>query len=469
MTRIKKTAPAKKVTAKKVSKAKEQPVEVSAPEESLDSLQSFHELFPEINDEQRTILEFEGMEEPDGLIEIIPGLTVEEMKPAFALIDAPYRIWQLNSSGHRYYYRYDDQGNPEFFPSVTTVLSQTLPKSKYLIEWIVSKGMDEAERYKEERADYGTFMHAEYQKLIIYRKYDFDDLKKCLKKYMVQKSLPDDFIYHADELKKDILALAQFIIDYDVRPLAVEIALVHPFHKYAGMIDLPCDMLDRPGGKERINAIVDFKSGRKGFYEEAEIQLHMYKEMWNVNFPQLEITRVFNFSPKDWRKRPSYNFKDQTDSANAKKIPGLLHIAGVEDGKKDNVFTSISGTINLDEGRKLTENVVSLTLAEIVKSKPIKEEKPKTNKIIVNNEVKGETFKYDNQADKTPEPVVEPKGKTKIIKRKSVEVAPEVEEIKTPTKRPNTRAKKESPAKALKMDNPEKEKGIDLLRDDLEM
>lgn len=466
MTRIKKQVQTKKVTAKRVTHVKKyEPV--TAPEEALDSLETFHSLFPEINEEQRTILEFEGMEEPDGLIEIVPGLTVEEMKPAFALIEAPYRIWQLNSSGHRYYYRYDEQGNPEFFASVTTVLSQTLPKSKYLIEWIVSKGIDEAERYKEERADYGTFMHAEFQPLVIYRCYNFDELKGKLKKYMVQKSLPDDFIYHADELKKDILAFAQFIIDYDVRPLAVEIALVHPFHKYAGMIDLPCSMLDRIGGKERINAIVDFKSGRKGFYEEAEIQLHMYKDMWNANFPQHEISRVFNFSPKDWRKRPSYNFKDQTDSENAKKITGLLHIAGVEDGKKDNVFTSISGTINLDEGRKLTENVVSLTLAELVKSKPIKEDKPKP----IKNEVEGLTvkheFKPEHLQEITPEPIVEQNGKTKIVKRKAVEVVSETKETKTHVKRPNTRTKKESPAKAIKIAKPEN--GIDLLKGDLEI
>jgi hypothetical protein len=468
MTRIKKPAPAKKVMAKKVKEVKPA-VDAPAPEEALDSLETFHSLFPEISEEQRTILEFDGLEEPDGLIEIVPGLTVEEMKPAFALIEAPYRIWQLNSSGHRYYYRYDEQGNPEFFPSVTTVLSQTLPKSKYLIEWIVSKGMDEAERYKEERADYGTFMHAEYQKLIIYRTYDFDDLKKSLKKYMIQRTLPDDFIYYADELKKDVLAFAQFIIDFDVRPLAVEIALVHPEHKYAGMIDLPCTMLSRIGGKDRINAIIDFKSGRKGFYEEAEIQLHMYRDMWNVNFPQHEITQVFNFSPKDWRKRPSYNLKDQTNSVNALKIPGLLHIAAIEDGKKDNTFTAISGTINLDEGNKLTDNVVSLTLSELVKSKPIKPEKPKTNKIIVNNEVKGETYDYDNQSKKVTERVVEVKGKTKIVKRKPVETTAHSEEVKTPEKRPNTRTKKESPAKAVKMSKTESEPGINLLSDDLEI
>lgn len=312
--------------------------------------------------------------------EIVPGMTVEEMQCMFfdktALIEPPYKVFQLNSKGHRYYYRFDENGQPEFFPSVTTILSQTLPKSPFLIEWIASKGMDEAERYKAERAAYGTFMHAQFEELIINRVYNLDDLKEKLKTYIEVNRLPDNFIYYADDLKKDVLAFAQFVKDYDVRPLAVEIALVHPYYKYAGMIDLPCTMLRKPGGTERINAIVDFKSGRKDFYEEAEIQLHLYKMMWNVTFEEHPITNVFNFSPKDWRKKPSYNLKDQTDSPNAAKIPALLEIAAIEDDKRDNIFTAVSGSISLDEPQDFTDNVISLTLAELIKTKAPVEETP---------------------------------------------------------------------------------------------
>jgi hypothetical protein len=363
------------------------------------------DMFPEINEEQQTIIPpFVDVqpEQPTGVFEIIPGMTVEEMTAMFfdekTLIEPPYKVWQLNSKGHRYYYRYDDAGNPEFFPSVTTILSQTLPKAPHLINWIANKGIEEAERYKGERAAYGTFMHAAFEELLINRAYDLDGLKGKLKEYIEVYRLPDDFIYYADDLKKDVLAFAQFVLDYDVRPLAVEIALVHPYYKYAGMIDCPCTMRAKIGSDDRINAIVDFKSRRKGFYEESEIQLGMYRDMWNVNFEQFPVTRIFNFSPKDWRKKPSYNLKEQTESPNIRKIPYLLEIAAIEDEKRDNTFTAVSGEISLDNEPDLTNNIVSLTLAELVKSKaPAEKKKPEPEKAVTVEDLK-----------KDPEPEPQP-------------------------------------------------------------
>lgn len=357
------------------------------------------DMFPEINEEQQTIIppfvEVQP-EQPTGVFEIIPGMTVEEMTAMFfdekTLIEPPYKVWQLNSKGHRYYYRYDDAGNPEFFPSVTTILSLTLPKAPHLINWIANKGIEEAERYKGERAAYGTFMHAAFEELLINRAYDLDGLKGKLKEYIEVYRLLDDFIYYADDLKKDVLAFAQFVLDYDVRPLAVEIALVHPYYKYAGMIDCPCTMRAKIGSDDRINAIVDFKSGRKGFYEESEIQLGMYRDMWNVNFEKFPVTRIFNFSPKDWRKKPSYNLKEQTESPNIRKIPYLLEIAAIEDEKRDNTFTAVNGMVVLDDNPDLSQNVISLSLAELIKTKaPAEKKKPEPEKAVTVEDLKPES------------------------------------------------------------------------------
>lgn len=49
--------------------------------------------------------------------------------------------------------------------------------------------------------------------------------------------MPTDFINYAEDLKKDILSFAQFVIDYDVKPLCIEQSL-YSSKGYAGMIDL---------------------------------------------------------------------------------------------------------------------------------------------------------------------------------------------------------------------------------------
>lgn len=308
--------------------------------------------------------------EANAQFEIMPGMTVEEMKAMFfdknALIEPQYPVYQLNTKGYRYYYKYDQAGEPQFYPSVTTILSQTMPESPFLKQWRDKLGAEQADRYRDERAAYGTFMHGLFGELLINRTIDLDDIQDKLKIYIEQKQLPVDFIFYADDLKKDVLAFAQWVADYDVKPLAIEIALVSEQKHYAGMIDLVCTLNTKEGRK---TAIVDFKSGRNGFTEEHELQLHLYRDMWQENFPEHPIDKLFNFSPKDWRKeKPTYNFKDQTESDMANVRDNILAIAAVKDSQRENRFTATYGTINLDDP-DLSKNICSLSLADVVKTK----------------------------------------------------------------------------------------------------
>ena len=219
-------------------------------------------------------------------------------------------------------------------------------------------------------------MHIQFETLIINRRYDFDNVPAVLLDYMERENLPEKvFSEWCVKIRKDVLSFAQFVRDYNVVPLAVEIGLVHPEFHYAGCVDMPCVMTEPKTGK-KYTAIVDFKSGRKGFFEEHELQLHLYREMWNVNFPDVPVERVFNFSPKDWRgPKPTYNLKDQTESVNAKKLPYLLALATIEDEKRDNTMTIVRGTLDLDNG-KITDNILSLSLAELIKTKATEKDTP---------------------------------------------------------------------------------------------
>ena len=311
--------------------------------------------------------------------EVFPGMTVEEIRAVYfnadALKEPPYRVFQLNSDGYRYYYRFNADGTPEFFPSVTTLLKQVMPTPPALLDWMVANGKEGSTEKRDLAAAYGTFMHGEFEKLIINRRYDFDSVPATLFAYMEREHVPESlFSQWLVKVRKDVLAFAQFVKDYNVKPLAVEIGLVHPKFRYAGCLDLPCVMTD-PKTAKTFTAIVDFKSGRKGFYEEHELQLHLYKDAWNYWYESMPITRVFNFSPKDWRKAPTYNLKDQTDSVNAKKLPYLLALASIEDEKRDNTLTIVRGVLDLDKG-KISDNILNLSLAELIKKKAAENDAP---------------------------------------------------------------------------------------------
>lgn len=305
-----------------------------------------------------------------GAIEVAPGLTSEEMKALFfnaeALREPAYRLYQLNSDNHRYYYRYvgDDI---RFYPSVTTLIKQVLPTSPALIDWMIANGKDGSIEKRDLAAAYGTFMHIQYESLVINRRYDFDNVPNLLSEYLAKENLPEKvFNEWLTKVRKDVLAFAQFVKDWNVRALAVEVGLCSE-KGFAGCVDLPCMMTDPKTG-DTFRAIVDFKSGRKGFWEEHEIQLHLYSIMWNENFPDCPISRVFNFSPKDWRKKPTYNLKEQTEAKSAQKIPHILGLASVLYEDREDTLTIISGELNLDSG-KIDDAYKTVSLADVIKSK----------------------------------------------------------------------------------------------------
>lgn len=317
------------------------------------------------------------------------GIKAEKLSPMFfdakKLIHQPEPIYRLDLGNYRYYYRFIDD-EPVFYISVTTMTRNTLPTSPFLVKWIADTGSEQASAYVDERASYGKILHMQCGELLIIGTYDLDKLPEKLKQYSAANKITpkDDWI---DELKKDILAFSQFMIDYNVKPLAIEPILYHPDDGYAGAIDIVCEKDHEEKGffgevyasgankgqpkeskrKRRIIAIVDIKSGRKGFYESNEIQLQAYKTMWNLHFPDVPAERTFNWSPKAWVSTPSYNLKDQTDCVSAEKLPHLINLAKIEDRKRSNKVTIYSGVIELLKG--LQKNISEITFNELVKTK----------------------------------------------------------------------------------------------------
>lgn len=327
-----------------------------------------------------------------GQTQIAFGTTAEQMKALYfnatTLKDVAYRLYQLNSRGERYYYTFGTDGEPIFFPSVTTVLHKVAPENRVLTEWKLRLGKEAADNYTNERAAYGTFVHGLIEQLVISRRFNLEEIKEKLEKYVEREKLPYGFVEsHIEEAKADMVAFAKWMRDYDVRPIAVEVALYSPTMGVAGMIDLVADVREYPISKEeemvakasdegkarekygkRIYAIIDFKSGKKGFYDSYAQQLEIYRRMWNETFPELPISRMFNIAPKEWmgtaKKVPSYNYEEQTDNPAIDKVDPLLALFACEE-EQDRKIVNISGTIDLNE--KEENNVQIYNLADLVK------------------------------------------------------------------------------------------------------
>lgn len=332
------------------------------------------------------------MNELEKYFELENGITVEELGALYFNEDAlkiqPRTVYRVGGTAERIYYTFDKTGDPFFYESVTTGLGKVMPMSPYLVKWIAETGLEDAELFKNERADYGTFLHIECSTLLINKGvYDLDKVREKLKQFIEENGLPANFIYHEEELKKDILAFAQFCIEYKVKPLAIEIVLADEELGLGGALDLPCEMTIKTKGfwgevyksgdkkgtpKETfqdvtIRAVIDLKSGRKGFYDAHIHQLEIYRRIWNKHFPDMQIERIFNWSPKEWRgSTPTFTLTEQTGHEELEKLPFYLGLIALERKKRKNSVLVCSGEINLLEG-SLNKNFTNIHISELVK------------------------------------------------------------------------------------------------------
>lgn len=315
------------------------------------------------------------------------GVTVEKMTALYfdqdALQEPLYKAYRMNNKGQRWYYRTDTE-KPTFYMSVTSVCYATLPTSPYLIKWIAELGQEAARAYSELKAHYGTLLHSLCAKLLIAKEIDLDIIDTDVSEYARLNGLTADNVSSwPSELRKDVLAFGLFVIETNFKPVAVEVVLTHP-DGYAGAIDIVGDMDVEDKGffgevyksgvqsgqpKEskrtiRVLAIVDIKSGKKGFYESHEIQLHLYKNMWNHNYPSIPVDRVYNWAPSDWREKPSYKLKEQTNAPNAYKLPYIIGIAKEMRVRRETTVMQITGTLSLSKG--IERNYSSIGFDELV-------------------------------------------------------------------------------------------------------
>lgn len=277
-----------------------------------------------------------------------------------------YKVGRVTFGKGRSYFRINEDGTLampfRLHTSLTTTIAQSLPDSRFLLDWKLSLGKAESERYSRMKADYGTLMH---EQIGVFIKsggsWDLESAGEVVQRYVEEHGLvyPEIITWERD-LQKDLMAFGVFYDERRVKPLGLEYVLLSQTG-YGTPIDLVCE-LDTDNGRKR--AVINFKSGRKGFYESHEIQMEFERQLWNENFPDMPCEIACNWAPNDWRTKPSYKLKEW-DGAVAEQIPHIIALAEVRyarvaERRKYKVFSG-----NANGGGTITE----MNVQEYVMSK----------------------------------------------------------------------------------------------------
>lgn len=276
---------------------------------------------------------------------------IEELKKALyineTLVEPAYQLYRMTSQHDgRFYWRMNGDGTFSYYASVTTVEKQTSGPNHHLIDWMLQKGKELAEYERDSASEYGTFMHATINVFNVNGRFPIAEFGSYIDVYSIKETIRHGTRDWTHKGPRDLLAWMQFCWDYEVVFLAIEVMLCDDELEMAGAIDVVCEITIMEDGfhgemyksgprkgepkltkaPRRVRCIIDLKSGRKGFYDANVRQVKGYELLWNRNYPQYPVEKLFNWSPKDWRKQPDYNFTDQTGKVSENE---WMHMVGL--------------------------------------------------------------------------------------------------------------------------------------------
>jgi hypothetical protein len=262
--------------------------------------------------------------------ENIESLTPLYMEPEFGKAFAlrGERLFRVEIGAGRHYRRESGQT----YKSLTTFLDAVMPANRFLQNWREKLTADmgsveKVDEFVQATADYGTALHMAIADFCRNRKVNWAEFDAWAFNYLIGMGLSADTISAAhQELTKDFASLLQFLYDYDVEILAVELP-VWLDSGVATLIDLVVNMnakkyVDTPVEKrQRHSAIINLKSGKKGFFESHILQLCGERAMFqNVFGNHMQVDQVYNLAPTDWRTAPNYKIKNQTAEIADKRL-----------------------------------------------------------------------------------------------------------------------------------------------------
>lgn len=179
--------------------------------------------------------------------------------------------------GQDRFYPYEDK----FLPSVTTILGATYPKSKFLIDWQINQGHEEAERILKEAAEEGTKIHEAVEAL-------------CKGGIINTEAL-------SDKGKRCVNAFCKWYQDEKPVFIENEIQVYAPDQKFAGTVDIVADI-----GGERY--VIDLKTSN-AIHDNYHAQVAAYVFAYNLAHPDHPATKAAILHVNSRTKR-GYSFAE---------------------------------------------------------------------------------------------------------------------------------------------------------------
>lgn len=286
--------------------------------------------------------------------ELVP---TEWFDPAAIRLPA-YKVGRVNYGNGRSYIRLNEDDTLEnpfrLYTSLTTAISSCAPMEQPLLEWYCKWGLAEAKRLLKLSQHYGTLMHREIGSYSILNYYDFDTIQERVSAYLSTNNYwQPETDQWADDLKYDVAAYIAFAQEHEVIPMGIEYVLLSQ-KGFGTMIDLVCKMKIKEKGfwgevyksgerkgepKETTKvvektAIINFKSGKHGFYRSNGIQIECERQLWEENFPDVKIDCAMNWAPKEWRTYPDWTLKDWTGEIEQAEVDAMLTLAEIRYASK---------------------------------------------------------------------------------------------------------------------------------------
>lgn len=304
-----------------------------------------------------------------------------------------YQVGRVSYGNGRSYLRIRD-GELEqpfrLYTSLTTAINQCAPMERPLLEWYCKLGLAEADRQLKISQHYGTLMHMLLGSYLINNFFDFDGVKDTVNGYVISKGLTfPECKEWEQKLKYDVAAFISFAQQSNIIPLGIEYVLLSD-KGYGTLIDLVCKMdveekgffgevyksgasTGQPKETKRITqktCIINFKSGRHGFYRSNGIQIELERQLFEENFPDIKIECAINWSPKDWTVSPSWNLKDWTGEIEQSELDAILTLAEIRFGTKavNKKYIDISG-MAFKQRDVLTENIHTIGVEDYCKQR----------------------------------------------------------------------------------------------------